>query len=287
MTFIRVARLRALAIVPALIAVTAQDQTPTFRTRTDLVTVDVIVRRGNDVVTGLTAADFRVLDRGVPQRVDEVFFAAPLEMTLVIEGPGDAGAVKALTSEIQAIGRALRPVDRLRVIAYGREVIELVPPQSGNAPVVIERLPLAGGSSFLDATAAALMRPPPADRRPLVVSVANRPDATSVIDASLIPDVARRARSVLSFVIVDSIPEAGRIALETVAQLTGGRVQRRLSTNVPLVPLVTRIVGEFRQSYVCVYRPAGVPLDGWHDLEVSLPGRSGVTIRARRGYFGR
>jgi alpha-ketoglutarate-dependent taurine dioxygenase len=52
-------------------------------------------------------------------------------------------------------------------------------------------------------------------------------------------------------------------------------------------PLVTRIVGEFRQSYVCVYRPAGVPLDGWHDLEVSLPGRSGVTIRARRGYFGR
>ena len=287
MTSLHVARLRALAVVPALMAVTTQEQTPTFRTRTDLVTVDVVVRRGNDVVAGLTAADFRVIDRGVPQRVDEVFFAVPLELTLVIEAPGDAGVVKALTSEIRAIGRTLRPVDQLRVIAYGREAIELLPPQSGNAPVVIERLPLPGGPVFLDATAAALMRPPPADRRPLVVSVANRADAMSVIDGRLIPDVARRAHGVLSFVIVDSIPEAGRATLETAAQLTGGRVQRRLSTYVPLIPLVTRIVSEFRQSYVVVYRPAGVPVDGWHDLEVSVPGRSGVTIRARRGYFGR
>lgn len=291
-------RLPALAILPALMAAMAQDpvspkppakagQTPLFRTRTDLVTIDVVVRRRNDPVAGLTPSDFRLVDRGVPQLVDEVFFAAPLELTLVIEVPADPGAVKTLTAQIQAIARALRPVDQLRVVGYGREVIDLVPPQSGTAPVVIERLPLPGGPSFLDATAAALMRPPPADRRPLVVSIANRPDASSVTNASLIPDVARRARGVLSFVLVDSIREDGRKALDAVAQLTGGRVQRRLSTIVPLVPLVTRIVDEFRQSYVLAYRPAGVPLDGWHDVEVSVPGRPDVSIRARRGYFGR
>lgn len=289
MTAAAVARVRMLVAVTALCVVTsAQDQAPTFRTRVDLVTVDVVVRRRNDPVAGLAAADFRLVDAGVPQRIDEVFFDAPILLTLVIDVASDRPtAVDGLASDIRAIGKVLRPVDQVRVIGYGREVIELLPPQRGDAPVVFERLPAPGGPSFLDATAAALMRPPPADRRSLIVSVTSRLDASSLTDAAAIPEIARRGRSALYFVIVDSLGQPARAALDTVAEITGGRVQRRLSTNVPLVPLVTQIVMEFRSSYVLAYRPTGVASEGWHDVQVTVPARSGLTIRARRGYFSR
>src|SRR5688500_20172103 len=59
-------RILAAAAVCALMA------QATFRSGTDAVTVDVSVRDGARVVTGLRAADFEVLDNGVPQDVAAV-----------------------------------------------------------------------------------------------------------------------------------------------------------------------------------------------------------------------
>jgi VWFA-related protein len=56
-------------------ALAAQQAPPVFRSATAVVSVDVIVRdnQGN-IVTGLTAADFTVLEDGKPQRIDTFTF---------------------------------------------------------------------------------------------------------------------------------------------------------------------------------------------------------------------
>jgi hypothetical protein len=47
-----------------------------------------------------------------------------------------------------------------------------------------------------------------------------------------------------------------------------------------------RIFEEFRQSYVLRYSPTGVARAGWHAIDVQVPAQKGVTIRARKGYYG-
>jgi hypothetical protein len=53
----------------ALQVAQSQPQEPVFRAGTDIVALDVSVRRRNQTVTGLTARDFELLDNGVPQRI--------------------------------------------------------------------------------------------------------------------------------------------------------------------------------------------------------------------------
>ena len=75
-------------IVAGIVAVTAPiaAQQPSFSARADYVRVDVEVRRGNAVVTGLTAADFEVLDNGVRQRVEIVAPSAfPVSVVLALD----------------------------------------------------------------------------------------------------------------------------------------------------------------------------------------------------------
>ena len=48
----------------------APGQQPTFRSETDLVSVDVLVRVAGDAVGGLTASDFVLRDNGVLQRIE-------------------------------------------------------------------------------------------------------------------------------------------------------------------------------------------------------------------------
>ena len=47
-------------------------QAPVFRAGVDLVAVDVFVRDDGTPVTGLTAADFIVLDNGIRQRIESI-----------------------------------------------------------------------------------------------------------------------------------------------------------------------------------------------------------------------
>ena len=71
-------------------------QQATFTARVDAVRVDVDVRRGNKPVTGLSAADFEVLDNGVPQRVELVSpTALPLNVVLALDGSASLDAPRA------------------------------------------------------------------------------------------------------------------------------------------------------------------------------------------------
>ena len=63
----------------------ASVQQPTFRSRTDVVSVNVSVRQGRQPVTNLTAGDFAIADNGIAQTVDVLALAhVPIDLTLVM-----------------------------------------------------------------------------------------------------------------------------------------------------------------------------------------------------------
>src|SRR6516162_5135257 len=97
-------RLAALATVAALavqplVAQQSQSSQPVFRSNVNLVLVDVVVRdrRGN-IVTGLKADDFQLLEDGKPQQILTFAFeqietnAAPVERASLLAGAASTAA---------------------------------------------------------------------------------------------------------------------------------------------------------------------------------------------------
>lgn len=291
--------LLAVAIVAAGVAATvaAQTQTspqtrPVFRTTSTLVAVDVSVRSGNNTVTGLTAQDFVLTDNGVAQTIELVDLATvPVDISLVVDVSGStASRRKQHAADVEAIARAIRPQDRLRVITFGtnpKEIMTLQP--SGGVPAVDE-MDAGHSSSVYDGIAAALLRRVDLDRRHLIVAFTDGQENSSILTLPMLIEIAKQSESVLHL--------AGNTAepLNEAAAITGG------SNHVAPPPQVGRPVGApligsmfndfkkifeaFRQSYVLRFRPADVPPAGWHEIKVSLTRRGRFDIRARRGYFG-
>ena len=105
-----------------------QPQNPaTFRVRTDVVSVDVLVRDRSKPVPGLSAADFRLTDSGVPQEIEVVAAdEVPIDLTLVLDVSGSvARLLEEFKDNIRQIAKLLRPVDRVVDIRQdGRAVVD-------------------------------------------------------------------------------------------------------------------------------------------------------------------
>ena len=296
--------------------VTAVQERPVFRSRTSFVAVDVSVRAGNRPVGGLTMADFVLSDNGVPQVVEIVDRAAmPIDLTLVVDVSGStSGRLEQYRSSVREIAALLRSEDQLRVIGFSDQVVEVLPLQSTASPPPVARLQTGRMTALNDALIAALVRAVGLDRRHLIVAFTDGMDTFSVVDTAKVVEVARRADAVLHLAISNPssgagppIPPGGIVSvprvtvtnarvgfqaevdamrlLESAATATGGQ---RLSTGFggTLVGAFERAFEDFRSSYVLRYRPTGVPLEGWHDIDVAVPRSKSYRIRARSGYFG-
>lgn len=80
-------------------------------------------------------------------------------------------------------------------------------------------------------------------------------------------------------------PRSADFVVRAAEQSGGGTHRSRFGD--PAVRAFSRILADFRQSYVLRYSPTGVPPSGWHRIRVEVPARTGLTIKARSGYFGR
>ena len=191
----------ALAAVTTLVAVPAAQQ-PKFRATTAVVTVSVSVKRGNSVVANLTAADFRVTDRGVPQTIEAVSIeSVPIDVTLFLDTSGStSGKLDEMRQDVQTIQQLLRPGDRFRLLTIGDAVNLALPwvAAGTKAPVAIEAV---GGISLIrDALMFALVHRPDPGRRHLIVGMTDRRDCGSVVPTSLLYDVAGRSEAVMHLV---------------------------------------------------------------------------------------
>ncbi|MEX2271493.1 MAG: VWA domain-containing protein [Vicinamibacterales bacterium] len=282
----------------------------TFRSGVDAVTVDVSVRDGSRVVTGLRAADFEVFDNGVPQDVASVSYGKlPIDVTLTLDvslsvtGP----LLDRLRQAVRQLMADLGPDDRLRFLGFNMRISRAVD-FTADAAKIDEALrsAVAGGSSSIwDALAVALVSASEPERRQLIVVFTDGADNSSITTPAALIDLARRTNASIASVVPGSGSAAGPQArqglelLRDLASETGGTViqasgrttrtagtRTTITVNAPIDLTATfrRVLDDFRSSYVLHFTPKGVARTGFHTLDVRIKGKRSLTVRARRGY---
>jgi VWFA-related protein len=198
----------------------------------------------------------------------------------------------------------LRAGDRFRLLTIGDSVDLSVPWVPAGTTVALPFSPVGGISLINDALAMALLHRPDADRRHLIVGMTDREDCGSLISAAHLRELASRSEAVVHLVdqsggggsgpayrVRTCAPRAridGPAVIQEAAERTGGELHTgsMFFRSRSILNAFKRIFEEFRQSYVLRYAPTGVARAGWHAIDVQVPAQKGVTIRARKGYYG-
>jgi VWFA-related protein len=290
---------RVLPVIVALwlaaLPLDAQEQT-TFRAGTDAVRVDVSVRDGARVVTGLAARDFIITDNGVAQDVADVSYGKlPIDVTIALDvsfsvtGP----LLDNLRRAILQLLRDLGPDDRLKLTTFNMRITRVL--DFSTDATAVEQAILAvkagGGTSVWDAVAVSLVSPASPDRRQLVVLFSDALDTTSALRPSALADIAQRTNTTLTAVVPTALSQAGGRGdararlnlLQTLGKETGGSV---IPVGADLTATFRKALDDFRSSYVLHFIPHGVERTGFHELEVKVNGHDKAAVRARRGYIG-
>jgi VWFA-related protein len=300
-------------------------QQPVFRSRTDVVTIDVSVRSQGTPVQGLTAKDFVLLDNGVAQAIEQIEMeAVPVDVSILVDMNVDlADDLKGMAAQVPRIVALLRPDDRIRVTAINSQVTDLIQAQKAATVSPVGRLVPSGLSSAYDGLAAALLRQVDPNRRHLVVALTNGIDAVSALDAPAVREIARHSSATLYIALVDIVvlpgppPEyqSGRQRLDSArcmaaaicspttyfwqpfgdyefetlaaaAEMTGGKLYLPgIFTDRTAAAIFKKVFEDYRASYLLRYVPKGVPATGWHEVKVTIPGQPSFDVQSRRGYF--
>jgi VWFA-related protein len=274
------------AIVAAIrgpLAAEAPAPQATFTARVDSVRVDVDVRRADASVAGLTAADFEILDNGVPQRVELMSpTALPLNIVLALDGSAslDAKERRHLVAAGARVVDALRGADTAALITFADRV-SILTTFTGDAWRLRELLgaPMPAGETVLyDAAHVAMVLGASGRGRPIVILFSDGEDTASLLTGDTVVDTARRTGAV---VCVVALGEPGPV-LPKLAEVTGGVFVKESSLNRVAARFADILEG-FRRRYLVSFTPTGVAKDGWHTLTVRVKG--GGEVRARSGYW--
>ena len=178
---------------------------PTFVSSTDVVMVDVSVRKDGKQVTGLTAADFDLRDNGVKQDVETVEpTAVPIDLSLLVDVSGNpdrpwtklpsiSEVAADVEKRVRELTRLLRPGDRVRLFALDTYLQQLWPLQAPGSAPAITHLEFDGLPALYDALLTLLLQPVELNRRHVVVAATRGGDSFSVVSALDLREIARRS----------------------------------------------------------------------------------------------
>ena len=271
---------------PTVDAITGRAQ-PAFRARTAGVRVDVLVTRSGRPVTGLTVADFELLDNGVPQTIQSADLeSAPLHVMLALDISASLSGSRlpTLIRASQTLFDQLLPADRVSLLTFQRrlELLAHDSPDRHQLRDALAQMRSGGATSLRDATYAGLMLPTASDQRPLLLVFTDGRDAGSWLAPGAVLAAADVSNAVTYGVILRD-EDASLEFLERVTQATGGRIIR--ADRNDLDSAFQAVLAEFRARYLLTYSPTDVGR-GWHSIEVRTR-RGSADVRARRGYLAR
>ena len=274
-----------------------------IRVGVDLVHFAVVVTdRQGAPITGLTADDFEVLERGTPQRLkffsaSDAAIAPPLHLGFLLDASGSmekdirevrTAAIKFLNQNEHAVDVTLVDFDtEVRVARYAAD----------DFPTLIERIRMrkpGGYTAFYDALGVYLHRASDQDGQKILVVYTDGGDTRSAITASdvsellKISDVTMYALGYLQGHTSSSRMNA-QLELQRFSAMTGGQAFFPTGPK-DLDAMYEKIRKEIAARYVLGYTSSDEKSDGsWRPVEVKLkrPDLKGVKLRTRPGYFAR
>ncbi len=277
------------AVVASALAVAQNPSPQVFRAATHAVALDVAVFDAGRAVAGLGKEDFEVFDNGVPQAVSAAEFnLLPIDLRLVFDTSGSISEddLDRYLRAMRLVADTLAPQDRFEVITFNSRIADATSRQQPPVAISIQR---GGpdGTAFFDAVSLAMVTVPALDRRRIVIVLSDANDNASFFDEATLLDVARRTDAVVYTILPAAAGgEPVSVArLQALSLVTGGRLIRARHERLTGQAVATAL-DEFRHSYVLRYTLDGVPLAGWHTLEVKVRGGSRYLVRARAGYIG-
>jgi VWFA-related protein len=278
---------------------------PTFRSATDVVTIQASVRdaRGR-VVGGLTPSDFEVRDNGQLRPILELRadLKSPVTLAILVDMSGSmsVGPKIAMARQVyDSVLSQLRPgEDEAALFTFDSSLHErhgFTGDLGQLKPGLAEFEPF-GTTSLYDATAAAARRigDRSATHRAIVV-LTDGIDTSSRLTAS---EVSGLAASIdVPVFIVATVPSVDQRAmmesaergapsnnadLRDLAEWTGGKLVFA-TTSIETVVAASNIVNEVRHQYVLAIEAA--TSREWRRLDVRVKQPS-ATVKARSGYYG-
>lgn len=300
-----------LALAVATLAATAQaGGVPQFASGTNLVILSATaVDRHGRPVTNLRPAEFRVLEDGLPQRLEHFSDAEslPARLLLLVDASGSMNGGLKTTSAKMAVTQVLagmQPGDEVALAGFDHKYWGLVPFTTDRDRILraMSDIQPFGSTALHDALdhAAHDLATWGEGRRAVVVITDGvdtasqlRPD--DVLARSQALDVPIYAISVVSpvddresrlFTGLErpAAATAGTEVLEKYARLSGG-ASFTVSDLLGLQRAAATILGELRHQYRLGYDPPRGPA-GFRRVEV-LSTRKGVLVKTRSGYVPR
>jgi VWFA-related protein len=293
------------AHVITLLSVTAVTvatlQAQTFRVDVDLVHFGVTVTdKQGQPVTGLTEADFEIIERGKPQRIKffakgDAALAPPLHLGFLLDTSGSmsadmrdvrTAAVKFLNKNEHAVDVTLVDFDtEVRVARY----------DGNDYPRLIERIRSRkpdGWTALYDAMGVYLDGASHVDGQKILVAYTDGGDTRSSLNAGELSDLLK-ASDVTLYVIgylenqSSTVRNNARMELMRFAGLTGG--QAFFPTSIKEVEsMYDKIQREIESRYTIGYSSTDERTDGaWRQVEVKLKREDlkSAKLRTRAGYF--
>ncbi len=295
-----------------------------IRVTSNLVTAPVtVIDSQGDFVFDLAEKDFRILDNGVPQKIEQFSLEQrKLEAVIVVEANSTS---EPLLGEVRPLGPVfsslmLGPQGEAAVVTYGDQirVVQDMTQDSDKLESALRGLQAGGGSDHLNdalARAIALLEGRPRENRRIIVAFSDGHDLGSkthkeetvqrAVNAGITiyglgfsparAFLAKQSKAppndVPTVPIVPLILAGGeevlstvtKTALEFYAGYTGGVCYARWSTKTVQDDL-NRIADEVQSQYEIAYTPHAVGENGFHRIEVQVD-RSGVKVRTKAGYF--
>jgi Ca-activated chloride channel family protein len=254
-------------------------------------------------VTGLKAADFKLMDERVPQTIKyfSVESAEPVAIAFVLDVSGSmrqSGKLDAAKEAIRFFVDQLRPQDRFALICFADEQVTWVTPFTADRQNFLDRLAVQEGYGQTALNDAVAATPKLVDEketgRKAIVLITDGVDNASKLTVHEAITTARRVEVPIFPIGFSTLPwedktkerdlSTGLAVLQLFADQTGGEM---FVVHDPddLKEAVDRISTSLRYQYLIGYSPGLRQWDG-HFRSIELQARSGrYVVRTRKGYY--
>ena len=298
---------RAALLALAIAAAPPQEQRPAFRSGIDLVHVAVSVtdRKGNPA-TELTEQDFEVYEDGKRQqiryflsggsrRTDEAAPAPELHLGTLLDMSGSMeNDIALVRSAAIKFLNTLTDADDITLVDFDTEV-RIARYHPSNFPRLVERirrLKPDGYTALYDAIGVFLDNAFSDQGRKILVVYTDGADNQSSITLADLRQLLRASDvTVYTIGFLEHLSTAARVSLQVnlreIAEITGGQFFAPLSIK-DLSASYEKVRREIDAQYELGYLSTNERTDGaWRKVQIKLvgPGRKGLALRARQGYF--